>query len=26
LAANLGREDAASFLAMHGIQPRVTLI
>ncbi len=26
LAANLGREDAASFLAMHGIKPRVSLI
>ncbi len=26
LAANLGREDAASFLAMHGVLPQVTLI
>jgi len=26
LAANLSREDAASFLAMHGIKPRVSLI
>ena len=26
LAANLSREDATSFLAMHGIKPRVSLI
>jgi tetratricopeptide (TPR) repeat protein len=26
LAANLAREDAASFLKMHGVKPRVTLI
>ena len=26
LAANLSREDAASFLAMHGVKPRVSLI
>jgi len=26
LAANLSREDAAAFLALHGVKPRVTLI
>ena len=25
LAANLSREDASAFLAMHGVPPRVTL-